>query len=673
MSPPFFPEQQRAVDAIRDAAPGDVLVLRAPTGSGRSRTAARGAAAFIRERSTFAIVLAPAALVEQWMMMFEDLGIPVTGIRSARDVRLQELQDGPDPWRVNAAVVLSVDFTKNHEIAASLAERHAGLIIIDEPVRLVGRRLQFYRLLRDRSPDAVILGLTSGIEEFTLETGASQIGWSTLTDELGRRLSPVSQVRTVEFRRTSEELELLASVAELLHLVADSSQLQRANIARSAGSSWRALQNSLTSLSSTLSGGNKIASRLPPSEEAGLASDPEPLATSIDVNSIERIDRVIESIDDLSEDSKLSRLVALVAEPATEASPCVLLTSYAATAVYAASAIAALGRRVLTLTGSSSARGRVMELDGADVVVATDAGLRGLEFGATRSIWLDVPTNPVIAERRRAVGSLDRTLRLDILVPTEPLPAFDTPFAFAGEKASHEARLSGQEVDGSRVAFDALGTADLVVGRVYEGGSSGNRGDDPITKLVYVGNTGGIRARGGKSVPGATLVALYTTEDVEDWPDEFDPYTARLVYFGDNDRADVSVEQALEQTGPGGNRLLGQTFEALHDGRRDQIPPFVVFRRLQPAEGRAVEFVGLAAPGGAGLTEHEDLVAVWTTNAEGRRFLNYRATFTVLDAPHLTRSWLERIRDERVWLGGECPDAWKRFVERGEYVPLGPR
>ena len=84
------------------------------------------------------------------------------------------------------------------------------------------------------------------------------------------------------------------------------------------------------------------------------------------------------------------------------------------------------------------------------------------------------------------------------------------------------------------VPFDALSTADLVVGTLYRGGSAGNVSDDPISRLLGCGNQGGFRYRG--SVQGLNLnyVILYTNLSDPDWPDCFEEETGRFTYFGDN-------------------------------------------------------------------------------------------------------------------------------------------
>ena len=39
--------------------------------------------------------------------------------------------------------------------------------------------------------------------------------------------------------------------------------------------------------------------------------------------------------------------------------------------------------------------------------------------------------------------------------------------------------------------FKELSSCDLIIDAIYEGGKKGNAGDDPINKLIQVGNQGG--------------------------------------------------------------------------------------------------------------------------------------------------------------------------------------
>jgi hypothetical protein len=95
-------------------------------------------------------------------------------------------------------------------------------------------------------------------------------------------------------------------------------------------------------------------------------------------------------------------------------------------------------------------------------------------------------------------------------------------------------------------------------------------------------------------------------------------------------------------------------------------PPSFVFGK-GPA-GRDVVFLGLAAPGAPDVTPRDDLVAVWKTLDE-QRFQNYRAIFTVLDVPVVSREWIRSILAGDP-LGRGCPRSWQRWVEVGVYRPL---
>jgi hypothetical protein len=76
----------------------------------------------------------------------------------------------------------------------------------------------------------------------------------------------------------------------------------------------------------------------------------------------------------------------------------------------------------------------------------------------------------------------------------------------------------------------------------------------------------------------------------------------------------------------------------------------------------------LAVPGTADLRPAEDLVAIWKT-ARGRRFQNYRARFTILDVPVVSRKWITDIiaRSPR---SSDVPAPWSAWVETGQYRPL---
>ena len=219
---------------------------------------------------------------------------------------------------------------------------------------------------------------------------------------------------------------------------------------------------------------------------------------------------------------------------------------------------------------------------------------------------------------------------------------------------------------GKVIPFDKLADADLTVEAVYQGGTAGNVADDPLGKLVPVGNQGGFRYAGSVKDDDLRMVVLYTSGADRDWPDALDPETGLFTYFGDN----REPGKQLHDTSRGGNVILRTCFHRVHGSppQRDAIPPFLLFNKASPAGGRDVRFLGLAVPGAQDVQPVDDLVAIWRTS-DGERFQNYRATFTILDVATVPRSWLVELAAGNI-LGGSCPTPYRAWVETGKYTPL---
>ena len=108
--------------------------------------------------------------------------------------------------------------------------------------------------------------------------------------------------------------------------------------------------------------------------------------------------------------------------------------------------------------------------------------------------------------------------------------------------------------------FDQLAGADLVLDRVYRGGTVGGTRDDPLCKLLPVGNQGGFRPAGSTTKNSVKLAVLYTTGSEPDWPDALDPYTGTFTYYGDDGRQGRALEDAPDK----GNLLLSTVFARAH-------------------------------------------------------------------------------------------------------------
>ncbi len=214
--------------------------------------------------------------------------------------------------------------------------------------------------------------------------------------------------------------------------------------------------------------------------------------------------------------------------------------------------------------------------------------------------------------------------------------------------------------------FDELATADLQVEAIYEGGCAGTLADDPLGKLIPVGNQGGFRYAGSVKKVDLRLVVLYTSGADRDWPDTLDRETGRFTYYGDN----REPGKDLHDTSRGGNAILRSCFHRLHRSppQREQIPPFFLFNKASAAEGRNVRFLGLAVPGARDAQPTDDLVAVWRSSG-GERFQNYRSLFTILDVGVVPRMWLNEIAAGEP-LGSACPKPYREWIEEGKYSAL---
>jgi hypothetical protein len=217
------------------------------------------------------------------------------------------------------------------------------------------------------------------------------------------------------------------------------------------------------------------------------------------------------------------------------------------------------------------------------------------------------------------------------------------------------------------VAFSDLETADLAVDALYAGGTSGNSGDDPMSKLIKgIGNQGGFRYAGSPTNRTVKLAVLYTSGGEVDWPDYLDVQTGTFTYYGDNRKPG----QSLHNTPRSGNVLLRDAFEVSHGTPADRarVPPFLLFEKAART-GRSVLFRGLLAPGGPTMTSDDELAAIWRATA-GKRFQNYRARFTVLDADRIPRDWIQHLLAGGDPLAGSCPEVWRTWVESRVYRPL---
>lgn len=185
-----------------------------------------------------------------------------------------------------------------------------------------------------------------------------------------------------------------------------------------------------------------------------------------------------------------------------------------------------------------------------------------------------------------------------------------------------------------------------------------------------INNTSGFRPKSRSSGNSTNILdcafcVLVTNFGELEWPDVLDREQGTFHYYGDN-----RSPGPLSRTSIGGNNLLEHVFNLLHTGQRKLIPPFLCFEKYKTDGKTYCRFLGLACPGGRGLSQLDDLVAVWRV-ADGQRFQNYRATFTILREASISKLWLEDlVRGMPSCESSVTPRTWKRWCDTGIYQPL---
>jgi len=211
-----------------------------------------------------------------------------------------------------------------------------------------------------------------------------------------------------------------------------------------------------------------------------------------------------------------------------------------------------------------------------------------------------------------------------------------------------------------------LKNTDLIVDEIYGGSRNGNASDDPLPKLIGVDNQAGFRHLGKRpKVETLKLIVLKTSFKESDWPDYLDPETGIFTYYGDR-----RTPGELHDTPRQGNLILKNLFDAAHNPNfTEHFPPIFIFRNT--GVYRDVRFLGLAVPGAETLENDDDLIALWrATGSENIRFQNYRAKFSILNVPKISRNWINDVQSGINITSPHAPTAWVNWVKHRTYDTL---
>lgn len=209
----------------------------------------------------------------------------------------------------------------------------------------------------------------------------------------------------------------------------------------------------------------------------------------------------------------------------------------------------------------------------------------------------------------------------------------------------------------SEFGYEELESSPLIPGATYKGGNSGNIGDEPISKLLPVGNAGGFRPIGATS--DCRFVALVSTGNKNLWPDAISDGGETYVYYGDNDRPGVNPLDTPRK----GNALLKRAFElsyGIADQRR-KSPIFLIFHKT--GLSRDFQFLGFALAGAPKLPLSTALTEVSVETEDGQ-IRNYKATLTVITDWELSRvqldEWIKQPDDL-----SNAPEGYLTWINRG--------
>lgn len=201
---------------------------------------------------------------------------------------------------------------------------------------------------------------------------------------------------------------------------------------------------------------------------------------------------------------------------------------------------------------------------------------------------------------------------------------------------------------------------DLVVGDVYEGGPT--LAEEPLSRLLNVGNMGGIRMK-SNSIGLPAYFALYSTGREPEWPDRIDSSTGCVEYHGDNRTPGVSPFSSS------GNRALSSASE--HDlttaEGRGAVPVMLLFTHADGYAPRSVRFEGLAVP--SPPTDGRSWQNLVSGNALRGSYQNLLLRLILLAVPRIEHRWLLELRRVK-GMGTHAPHWYRYWVEAGIQVPL---
>ncbi|WP_336339530.1 HNH endonuclease [Haloarcula brevis] len=195
------------------------------------------------------------------------------------------------------------------------------------------------------------------------------------------------------------------------------------------------------------------------------------------------------------------------------------------------------------------------------------------------------------------------------------------------------------------------------VGEQYRDTGSYRNSEDQFLRWIRgslnsgIKNTGGIRDLGtDRSDTPAALILVSNDKGVsqhdDPWEDTLAVNSGYISYWGDA-KADNPYGESKQ------NQKIKEAFDRKASGRREEVPPVLVFRKPQSG---AVEFCGLCVPDHLEIRSYQ--------GESGAQIPNYLFHFSILNTHSVPVSWLhDRVRTNS---SENAPEVWKQWVRSGE-------
>jgi len=213
---------------------------------------------------------------------------------------------------------------------------------------------------------------------------------------------------------------------------------------------------------------------------------------------------------------------------------------------------------------------------------------------------------------------------------------------------------------------DLLNQKKLFKGLIYEGGGVGNYSDDPISKLVKVGISGGFRKKSNKRYTQTAYVALYSTNSHLQWQDSFDEENSIFSYYGDN----INPYKGIKNTKLGGNKYLEEIFiTCTTKSGREFLGPIFIFQKFPTFKSkRSVKYIGIAVPGNH-LNPNEKCLNEINHEFDGQLVKNYLAKFSILKEEIVNLAWLDDCINNN-YNSLNAPLSWKIYIDQGLHAKI---